>query len=132
MCDRKMATETAQAETAVFVYGTLKKGFGNHRLLSGAVFLGQAVTEEFYALYVSGIPFVIRDKQVSSIHGEIYLVGQAMLKDLDNLEGHPGWYKREQISVCLQDGKCTNKYIHAWIYFFPKPIGQLQADGIYG
>ena len=123
--------ETAQGETTVFVYGTLKRGFGNHHLLSRANYLGKAVTKEFYALYVSNIPFVIRTEQVSHIHGEVYLVGQAMLEDLDSLEGHPGWYKRAQVSVCLQDVQCKKKYIHAWIYFYPKPTGQLQADGIY-
>lgn len=131
MCDSTTKMRTEQNETAVFVYGTLKKGFGNHRLLSRSRFLGEAVTKELYALYVSGIPFVIRDEQVSPIHGEVYLVNQVVLEDLDNLEGHPSWYKREQVFVCLQDDKCKKSYIYAWIYFFPEPAGQVQADGIY-
>lgn len=131
MPDNMKEIERASDNTAVFVYGTLKKGFGNHYLLSDAALLGQAVTKEHYALYVSGIPFVTRNKQVSPIHGEVYLVGQATLKDLDRLEGHPNWYKREQISVYLQNPDQSIKQVLAWIYFFPNPTGRLQTDGIY-
>ena len=42
----------------VFVYGTLKRGHGNHRELEGATFLGEAQTVDRYALHVQGLPMV--------------------------------------------------------------------------
>ena len=123
--------KTEQAEAVVFVYGTLKKGFGNHRLLAHAKFMGQAVTSEAYALYISSIPFVIRKEQVSCIHGEVYQVDRATLASLDSLEGHPGWYKREKITVSLREKQSERKMITAWIYFYPNPTGRLQNDGNY-
>ena len=53
----------------VFVYGTLKKGFGNHRFLRGSVFLGNARTNDHFALYESGIPFVIEKRSGLSHFG---------------------------------------------------------------
>jgi gamma-glutamylaminecyclotransferase len=120
-----------RAVDAVFVYGTLKKGFSNHHLLSCAKFIGTAVTEKHYALYEAGLPYVISGEQVSTIHGEVYLVDQVTLAILDNLEGHPNFYKREQVHVCLQTNKSYSEKIIVWIYFYPKPTGQLKVDGIF-
>ncbi|WP_457623862.1 gamma-glutamylcyclotransferase, partial [Persephonella sp.] len=35
-------------KSLIFVYGTLRKGFGNHRLLENAEFLGIGRTKEKY------------------------------------------------------------------------------------
>lgn len=100
----------------IFVYGTLRKGFGNHRRFlnnPGAEFIGNAVTKEKYAMYASGIPFVNKNHKVSNIKGEVYLVDLYVLKNIDALEGHPDWYYREKVDCILDDGK----EIKAWIYF---------------
>ena len=130
---RRTLAETGQQECImqnykVFVYGTLKKGHGNHRLLAGSEFLGEGRTREKYALYSSGIPFAIKEEKVSKIQGELYLVNAATLTDLDRLEGHPGWYCREEISVVLE-GKGAE--VTAWLYFYPHPTGMLLPDGLY-
>ncbi len=118
-------------KTRVFVYGTLKRGFGNHRFIAQARFLGRAITSKDYALYVSGIPYVVRDEPVSCIHGEVYAVDQSTLNTLDRLEGHPGWYRRELISVCLPERAKSERDIDAWIYFNPSATGKLVPDGQY-
>ncbi|WP_027359763.1 gamma-glutamylcyclotransferase family protein [Desulforegula conservatrix] len=114
----------------LFVYGTLKKGFGNHGLLANAEFKGNAITQEKYALYVAGIPFVIKDESISHIHGELYVVNQATLAKLDRLEGHPDCYKRETIKVSLEEREAAEA-IAAWIYFYPEKRGLLIQSGIY-
>ena len=44
----------------VFVYGTLRRGWWNHRLIEDCTtFLGEAETEDKYSLYVGSLPFVI-------------------------------------------------------------------------
>ena len=112
----------------IFVYGTLKKGYGNNSLLNNSKFIGEAITTEKYALYKSGIPFVIKDEKISQIHGEVYEVAPDTLKVLDDLEGHPDWYNREEIFVYLKENR---KKIKAWIYFYPEKRGKIVLSGIY-
>ena len=111
----------------VFVYGTLKRGHGNHRAMEGATFLGEAQTVERYALHVQGLPMVDRNNPVSPIHGELYLVDSATFADLDRLEGHPRFYRRQLTRVVLADGAIRA----AWMYFIEKPDGPIVESGRY-
>lgn len=85
----------------IFVYGSLKRDFPNHRILQAAVFAGTAATKEQYALYAAGIPYVCRKPQTSTIKGEVFLVAAETLQRIDDLEGHPHWYYRELALVAL-------------------------------
>ena len=117
----------------VFVYGTLKKGFGNHRFLKGASFIGNARTMDHFALYESGLPFVIENEAVSTISGELYEVSEETLVRLDCLEGHPGFYTRKMVNVSIfpgNDGESQNTYT-AWLYFFPEKKGVLVKSGVF-
>ena len=128
LCDAFSSMELPAREM-VFVYGTLKKGFGNHGLLQGAKFIGKAVTTEPYAMYVSGgIPFVTPNEKVSPIKGEVYFVDETTLSSLDRLEGHPDWYCRRETWVELEDGR----EVHAWLYFNQEPSGTLESSGEFG
>jgi len=109
----------------VFVYGTLRKGFGNYRLLSDAEFIGNAKTKDKYIMYARGIPFVSKNFSQSHIVGEVYKVDKKTLRDLDRLEGHPNWYYREKVPVILEDGK----EIEAWIYFNDMENGHTVETG---
>ena len=114
-------------ECCLFVYGTLKKGFSNHHLLYWAEFAGAAKTLEKYSLYESGIPFVFKSESVSHIYGELYKVDELTLKIIDRLEGHPEWYRREEIEVITE--KEVN--VTAWLYFYPEKRGKLVKSGRY-
>ena len=118
----------------VFVYGTLKRGFSNNRLISGSKFVGEARTEGKFALYESGIPFVIEDEQVSQISGEVYEVDEKTLAQLDRLEGHPNWYCRKMVNISVnnKDPDELEKIIKAWIYFFPERQGVILESGMFG
>jgi len=111
----------------LFVYGTLKRGFGNHHFLQHSHFIDTAHTKLKYALYVSGIPFVTEKVQVSRIYGEVYMVTEPTLKRIDALEGHPVWYCRKLIPVLLDKGG----EINAWLYFNDRPTGSLVSNGIF-
>ena len=117
----------------IFVYGTLKRGFGNNRLLSGSKFVGEARTEGKFALYESGIPFVIEDEQVSQVSGEVYEVDEKTLSRLDRLEGHPNWYCRKMVNISVnnKDPGELEKMIKAWIYFFPERQGVILESGMF-
>jgi len=109
----------------VFVYGTLKRGFPNHFFLEGQKRLGGATTADTYALYEDEYPLVSRQERVSRIRGEVYEVGDTILKRLDTLEDHPAFYRREEVEVDLDSGE----RVTAWLYFFPEPRGRLFPEG---
>lgn len=66
----------------VFVYGTVIRGFGNHRLMNGASFLGHGTAEgTMYSL--GAFPAVVRaDRPGSSVSGEVYSVDGSVLETL--------------------------------------------------
>jgi gamma-glutamylaminecyclotransferase len=111
----------------IFVYGTLKRGHGNHRQLDDTTFLGEAVTVDRFALHVDGLPMVDRNNLVSPIHGEFYLVDDATFADLDRLEGHPRYYQRVFTRVILTDRTVRA----AWMYFGNFPSGLIVSSGRY-
>ena len=59
--------------------------------------------------------------------GEVYEVSEKMLAALDELEGHPRWYRRALAPICLDNGI----EIRAWTYFALEPRGQLIPSGDY-
>tara|TARA_R100001015_G_C4607400_1_gene162500 strand:+ start:152 stop:505 length:354 start_codon:yes stop_codon:yes gene_type:complete len=110
----------------VFVYGTLRKGHGNHKLIEGGRFMGSGLTVKKYAMYSRGIPFVSEDEPVSRIKGEVYEVSKPMLRLLDMLEGHPAWYERKKTIV-----KIGQKKVKAWLYFNNTKTENLIVSGDY-
>ena len=120
----------------VFVYGTLKRHHGNNGLLPKNSFITSATTVDKYIMYSLGIPFVSKSNEMCKIHGEVYEVDKRTFNNLDMLEGHPNWYKREKINVYLLPNKKNIKQIKevkAWLYFNEViPSGaQLLEKGIY-
>lgn len=101
----------------IAVYGTLKKGQGNHpRFLSRAEFVGSGITQDKYPLLIDGLPYLLPEKGTGHrVEMHVFRVTDEMLYDVDILEGHPRWYVREQIPVHV--GSETHM---AWTYFNPK------------
>lgn|SRR5690606_2631371 len=98
--------------TLVAVYGTLKKGFGNHHLLQTSKFIA-AGSISGHRLYQSGIPYVVCDATSPyTVAVEVYEVSPATLERLDSLEGHPDWYRREVTSVQLSSGETVNAAVY--------------------
>ena len=94
----------------VFVYGTLRKGQGNHQFLEKAEFRGRTrISGTMYNL--GPFPAVANTKE-GVIHGEVYRVSEEQLANLDALEGNPDYYHRHRVNCSL--GK-------VWAYFMPHP-----------
>lgn len=90
--------------TAVFVYGSLRRGEHNHRLLVdvGARYVKAARTPPHYRLLDLGsYPAAVRDGATALV-GEVYDVDDAGMVELDRLEGVPRLYRRALVG--LQDG----------------------------
>lgn len=106
----------------VAVYGTLKKGYNNYwRYLSGASsFVGSGATKYKYPLIVQGLPYLINEKGVGhNVAVDVFRVTDKILAELDILEGHPNWYRRELVSI-----KVKNKPVTAWVYFNIREIAE--------
>lgn len=79
----------------VFVYGTLKYGYGNNTLLRNSTFLRESRLEGFqlYRNYPS-FPVAHYCDEGSYIHGELWQVDNDTLRRLDALEGEGYMYNR--------------------------------------
>lgn len=92
----------------LFVYGSLKKGFDNHNLLSKyAKRLGKAHTVKKFAMFEDSFgnyPYII-DTPVSRINGELYQITRAeLMQRIDEFEGAPDYYIRKKIEVKSHHG----------------------------
>lgn len=81
------------------MYGTLKRGRGNHALLLGEEFLGRGVTSGKFSIYGDSIPYLVKEPSDTGVIGELYRVNEDTLSMLDRLEGHPTWYRREHLPI---------------------------------
>src|SRR5689334_21668927 len=93
----------------VFVYGSLKQGHWNGRLLAGSRLLGPA--ETLMRMYMQqhrngGFPYAVRSGRGDGrrpLRGEVYEVDAETLTRLDRLEGVPHHYQRTRVAVAIGD-----------------------------
>lgn len=113
-------------DTLVFVYGTLKSGFPNHRVLRGSRFVDDGYTRNrFFFANLGRFPAILQDENCTEfknlrkvvVHGEIYSVNDSTLKDLDSLEGYPDLYTRKIIPITTYKGT-----LNCWTYFLNVPL----------
>lgn len=102
-----------------FVYGTLKRGYGNNRILQQsptAKFIEEGVTKpEFNLYHLGGFPGVTEHGE-TAVHGEIWEVSDDYTKRrLDMLEGYnesaptQGLYNKKIIEV-------NNKEVNIYLF----------------
>lgn len=75
----------------VAVYGSLRKGLGNHRLLQNSKYLGEFKTEPVFSLYSLGSYPGLKENGTTSVVMEVYEVNKETAIRVDNLEDYtPG------------------------------------------
>lgn len=101
------------AKLLVFVYGTLKINEPNHYWLADRAngvskMATKGKTSDQYPLLIAtryNIPFLLDLPGIgNAINGEIYEIDEPMLIKLDELEGHPDYYLRKEITINGNDG----------------------------
>ena len=99
--------------TRVFVYGTLKRGMGNHRVMQEAKgrLLGSGSVYGYACINTPWFPYAYK-KEGARIIGEIYAIPKENIADLDVLEGYPHFYNRAVTDTSFGP---------AWIYFLDHP-----------
>ena len=91
----------------VFVYGTLKMGWGNnHRILGEAEFVGEAETLGKFKLVGTVFPYALclDGPDTYPVRGEVYEVNQGEEMMMDILEGIPHHYQKVEVETTL--GPC--------------------------
>jgi gamma-glutamylcyclotransferase (GGCT)/AIG2-like uncharacterized protein YtfP len=91
----------------VAVYGSLRRGLGNHGFLRESNLLSTEQVSGFLMKSLGGYPAVFHDDPDKVITIEVYEVPEKSMRGLDSLEGHPAWYRRELIETSQGE---------AWIY----------------
>ena len=72
----------------IAVYGSLRQGFGNHRLLKDSKYLGSFNSKPEFNLYsLGGFPGLKTDGKTSVVM-EVYEITDEVAKNVDNLEGY--------------------------------------------
>lgn len=100
----------------VAVYGSLRRGMGNHDLLSNnrAEFLGEEVVPGYNMISLHAYPAILNsENQENKITIEVFSVDEDCFKRLDWLEGYPTHYNRQ-----LQE----TSHGDAWIYFYDRDL----------
>ncbi len=108
----------------LFVYGTLMKGHGNNVILKDTKYVCKVETVKKFAMSVNTIPFLNRLPH-RHIKGELYEVSDVILREVDELEGHPDFYIREKIEVICNNIIFSNVYC----YFHYGLGGRLNRSG---
>lgn len=99
----------------LFVYGSLKKGFYNHRLLKESTFIGSGIISG-YDLYDLGYYQGIK-RGSGEVLGEIYEIDQETLKRVDVLESEGYLYRRVPV-----EAKIEGDTVKAVTYVYNKSI----------
>jgi len=92
-----MPTEKA----ILFFYGSLKRGYSNHRLIADQEFLGEAATEPGYRIIELGqYGGMIRDENSTlRVKGELWAVDANCLARLDEFESAEGLWVRLPVAI---------------------------------
>ncbi|XP_031483468.1 putative gamma-glutamylcyclotransferase At3g02910 [Nymphaea colorata] len=111
----------------VFTYGTLKRGFSNHRLVQelirrgDAEFVGPYRTAERYPLVCGPyqVPFLLDFRgKGDCVRGELYAVSAAGIRHMDELEGtSKGHYVRRSVVIMPEEGEEEGGEVKAEAYF---------------
>ena len=87
----------------IFVYGTLKRGFGANRyLLNCPLVAPEAVIEGAHMVSLGGFPGVFlkgRPGTSGQVYGEVYEVDDTTLKNLDMYESNGSFYQRRKVTT---------------------------------
>ncbi len=105
----------------VFVYGTLRKGCANHRLLRDGEFVGKSELTGYEMWGLGSYPGItVSDNPESVVEAELYTVSDETLLILDKLEDFYGVNHPQNLydRVLVEDHKNRK----GWVYVFRKRL----------
>lgn len=93
----------------VFVYGTLKKGFFNHKRIEGEQFIGEAYLKGYNMYSLTVYPFIYKGD--GTIKGELYRVRDETMPIIDSLEA---FYTKRTETVELPNGETYEAFCYVF------------------
>jgi len=121
-------------KSLVFVYGTLKRGKGNHNYwLQCAEFIDTAEAVG-HCLYVQGLPFMAtkHNHKAQNIKGEVYLVDDEVLAQVRRMEEGAGYTTRRDVLIKSLTNDKNYYGTECYTYNCSKfPDNALQMNGVY-
>ena len=119
----------------LFVYGTLKKGHGNHRVLGDAEYIGDAELWGYRMFTLGGFPGISpsEGKSFSVVIGEVYKIEDRHLPNLDGLEGyypenHSGMYLREKVNIHYKHDDNRDEETEVFVYVWNRDVPPEDSD----
>lgn len=110
----------------LFVYGTLKSGYSNHRVINNKAckYLSECyTTDQHFVLKQTrgGIPAMIgtwgtTNKDAKAVKGELYLVKTPLIPKLDVFEQNGVIYKRLKLRFSVPYPAAKDEIVPAWTY----------------
>lgn len=130
---KELGSERKEKSQLVFVYGSLKRGLHNNSVLGSSKYIGRAETMNKYGLRSLGsFPGVDITVSTTIIQGEVFEVtDEAVLRDLDSLEGYPEFYDKKEVEVLMDIYGTIKK---ATMYYLAEPSrykGTLLSSGFW-
>ena len=107
----------------LFVYGTLKKGYGNHHIIQKTKYIGDFISVDKFDLSGCGFPELYPNNNGKQVKGEIYELYEHDFISTDMLEGNGHFYQRE-----IRRFWNNNKIIDAWIYIILQPGSPIEVE----
>ena len=107
----------------LFVYGTLKKGYGNHRIIQKSEYSWDFISVQKFDLSDYGFPCLYPNDHGKKAKGEIYKLTKEDFIFTDRLESNGSLYRRE-----IQKFYNCNKAVDAWIYIIITPGMPIEVE----
>ncbi len=106
----------------VAVYGTLKRGRSNSRVLQGSRFIGTDTLPDLALYHLGAYPGAVEERSFS-VHVEVYAVTEPTLEALDELEDF--FPERPGTSLYIRRTMDT-RHGPAWVYIYNRPVKTIQ------
>lgn len=121
----------------IFVYGTLQRGMYNASFINDEWIdksINATIQGDLYMVKRATFPAVINvNSSENLVYGELYEIKEEFIKDAieicDRLEGHPHFYKREEVPVTDKNG--YQHIAYAYIFIHKDEIGEKIRSGNY-
>ncbi|MBQ8206567.1 MAG: gamma-glutamylcyclotransferase [Bacilli bacterium] len=100
----------------IFVYGTLLTEERNHYLLENSILIGNGYIKDYFMFNVGTYPGIQKSKYNNKIVlGEVYKVNDETMVLLDELEEVGYLYKKELVTIYLDNDEIVNAYVYEYI-----------------
>ena len=104
----------------VAVYGSLRKGLHNHRVLgTDRDLIGEGIVKGFGMYSLGAYPALSREGTHTDVVVELYHVTDKSMVDLDRLEGFPKYYTRKLCPILI-----GGETVPAWVYYMKGVIAE--------